>query len=67
MSEANKARSRRDFLKVAGSFAAGATVVGTAVAATQFASPSPALTVTQTASTTEKMNETMAYTGKPNV
>ena len=67
MSEEAKRASRRDFLKLAGSFAAGATVVGTAVAATQFASPSPSLTVTQTASTTEKMNETMAYTGKPNV
>lgn len=65
MSEANKPRSRRDFLKLAGSFAAGATVAGTAVAATQFASPGPSLTVTETAgtltvtetaSTTEEMN-----------
>ena len=62
-SEANKVRSRRDFLKAAGSFAAGATVVGTAVGATQFA----ALAVTQTANMTKKMNETVAYAGKPNV
>jgi arylsulfatase A-like enzyme len=59
----NKSRSRRSFLKVAGSFAAGAAVAGTAVAAAEFASHGPSPTISETATTTERA----VHAGKPNV
>jgi len=52
LSEAKEGSSRRDFLKIAGSFAAGAIAVGAAVAAIQPAK-GPAVTQTVTATVTE--------------
>ena len=55
MSEAKEGSSRRDFLKIAGGFAAGAVVAGAAVVATQ---PVVGPAVTQTV--TEAFTETVA-------
>jgi len=52
LSEAKEGSSRRDFLKIAGGFAAGAVVAGAAVAATQ-PIVGPAVTQTVTESLTE--------------
>jgi hypothetical protein len=54
LSEAKEHSSRRDFLKMAGSFAAGAAVGGLAVAASQTV-VGPAVTQTATESATETM------------
>ncbi len=60
MSEVKEGSSRRDFLKIAGGFAAGAVVGGAVVAATQpFAGPA----VTQTASATETMPPSVGDVG----
>jgi arylsulfatase A-like enzyme len=67
LSKDAKRASRRDFIKLAGSFAAGAAVAGTAVRATEFVPPSPTSTVTRTASTTEKTTATAPFVGKPNI
>jgi spermidine/putrescine-binding protein len=51
MSEENKGTSRRDFLKIAGSFVAGAAVAGVGMSALQ-PPPGPATTVTSTQTVT---------------
>jgi len=58
LSEAKESSSRRDFLKIAGGFAAGAVVAGAAVAATQ---PVVGPAVTQT------VTETLTKTAAPSV
>jgi hypothetical protein len=58
LSDAKESSSRRDFLKIAGSFAAGAVVAGAAVAATQ---PVVGPAVTQT------VTETLTQTVPPSV
>jgi len=58
LSEAKEGSSRRDFLKIAGGFAAGAVVAGAAVAATQ---PVVGPAVTQT------LTETLTETAAPSV
>jgi hypothetical protein len=63
LSETNKPRSRRDFLKVAGSFAAGAVVAGGAIAAIQ---PTEAPAVTETVTTTVTETEPLVTSGDIN-